>query len=188
MTQPPYGHGPDPDRPPPAQGGYGAPPQGGYPPPSAQSGHGAAPTPGYGTPAAPGGYATAPPGGYAVPPGGYPAPPGGYPGGTGSYGTPQGSRSKAGVIIAAVVGVLAVGGIILAVVLTNRLPDPAAVMLGEDPVLNELAQSCFDGEMSACDDLFLPSPAGSDYERYGNTCGGRVEEANVNGRYCGDIV
>src|SRR5688572_24947422 len=45
--------------------------------------------------------------------------------------------------------------------------------LGADPELDALAQSCFDGDMLACDELFLRAPVGSDYEAYGDTCGGR---------------
>lgn len=60
-----------------------------------------------------------------------------------------------------VVGALAIGGIILAVVLVNRLPDPGPVVIGDDAALNQLAQSCFDGDMGACDDLFLDSPVAS---------------------------
>ena len=38
--------------------------------------------------------------------------------------------------------------------------------------------------MAACDKLFVESPFGSAYEAYGNTCGGRVSEAEVDGRDC----
>ncbi len=72
--------------------------------------------------------------------------------------------------------------------LVNRLPDPGPVVIGDDAALNQLAQSCFDGDMGACDDLFLDSPVASAYEDYGNTCGGRIDEAEVDARYCVDIV
>jgi hypothetical protein len=39
--------------------------------------------------------------------------------------------------------------------------------------MDELAEGCFDGDMQACDDLFLRSPSGSAYEDYGDTCAGR---------------
>ena len=55
--------------------------------------------------------------------------------------------------------------------------------LGDDPDLDVLAQSCFDGDLVACDQLYLQSPVDSDYEAYGDTCGGRQEEES--GRYCG---
>jgi hypothetical protein len=47
--------------------------------------------------------------------------------------------------------------------------------LGDDSELDGLAEDCFDGEMDACDDLFLEADAGSEYERYGDTCAGRQE-------------
>lgn len=176
MGQPPYGQDADPYQLPQEAAGGGVP---------TTVGPGTPPRSGYGPPAQGGWYAS-PPAGYrgSTPPYGE-AP--GYPGGPPPYGTPQAPKSKTGLIIAAVVGVLAVGGIILAVLLVNRVPDPAPVVLGDDPVLNQLAQSCFEGDMGACDDLFLQSPAASDYEAYGNTCGGRVDEADVDQRYCVDI-
>lgn len=177
MSQPPYGQSADPyQHPQEAVGGMQP----------TQSGYGPAPQSGYGTPP-PTGYSP-PPVGYGASPTGYGAPPAaGYPGAGAPYGGPQPPKSKTGLIIAAVVGVLAIAGVILAVVLVNRVPDPAALIQGDDPVLNQLAQSCFDGDMSACDDLFLQSPSGSAYESYGNTCGGRVAEADVELRYCVDI-
>ena len=36
--------------------------------------------------------------------------------------------------------------------------------------------------MGACDDLYLDSDFGSDYEDYGATCGGRLLDHG--GRYC----
>ncbi len=45
--------------------------------------------------------------------------------------------------------------------------------LGEDPVLDAYAQDCFDGDMAACDSLFLESEVASTYEAYGETCAGR---------------
>lgn len=44
---------------------------------------------------------------------------------------------------------------------------------GLDAALDALWVSCTDGDMPACDQLFDDSAAGSDYERYGATCGGR---------------
>jgi hypothetical protein len=55
--------------------------------------------------------------------------------------------------------------------------------LGTDPELDALAQSCFDGDLVACDHLFLRSPIDSPYEGYGDTCAGR--QAAGTGRYCG---
>ena len=47
--------------------------------------------------------------------------------------------------------------------------------LGPDPVLDEYADACFDGDLQACDDLMYESPPLSEYEDYGVTCGGRVK-------------
>ena len=55
-------------------------------------------------------------------------------------------------------------------------PDPPDG-LGNDAALDTLAQSCFDGDFRACDDLYWESAIDSSYEVYGETCGGRVEEA-----------
>jgi hypothetical protein len=57
--------------------------------------------------------------------------------------------------------------------------------LGPDPVLNAYADSCFDGDMQACDDLYFESPPLSDYEQYAGTCGGRVKQFVVSA--CTDL-
>ncbi len=44
-----------------------------------------------------------------------------------------------------------------------------------DPALDALAQECFDGSGTACDDLFFQTEAGSPEKDYGNTCGGRFD-------------
>ena len=54
--------------------------------------------------------------------------------------------------------------------------------LGEDPIFDLLARSCFDGDMQACDDLFDQAPIGSDYRAYGDTCAGRQEAGTFD--YC----
>ena len=41
-----------------------------------------------------------------------------------------------------------------------------------DPELDALYQDCADGDMQACDDLYMESPAGSECEAFGDTCGG----------------
>ena len=56
--------------------------------------------------------------------------------------------------------------------------------LGDDPTLNVLAQSCFDGDMASCDQLFEDSAAGSPYQHYGDTCAGR-QPLNT-GAFCTD--
>jgi hypothetical protein len=100
------------------------------------------------------------------------------------------------VLIAIGVGVLAV--IIVLVVLlsgddkksdvttNDNLPTADSPEgLGDDPALDALAQNCFDGDMQACDDLYLQSDFDSDYEDYGNTCGGRFPD---NTDYCVNVV
>ena len=47
---------------------------------------------------------------------------------------------------------------------------------GDDPVLDELYDACRDGDLVACDDLYAQSPYGSEYERFGSTCGDTEEE------------
>lgn len=60
------------------------------------------------------------------------------------------------------------------------VPDPRSPDgLGDDPQLDGLAQDCFDGDFSACDQLFFESPVDSDYEAYGDSCGGRNEPAGL---------
>lgn len=47
--------------------------------------------------------------------------------------------------------------------------------LGDDPQLDEYAQACFDGSVEGCLSLYGASPVDSEYERYAESCGGRVE-------------
>lgn len=44
-----------------------------------------------------------------------------------------------------------------------------------DPELATLAQDCFDGSGTACDELFFDTEVGTPEEEYGNTCGGRFD-------------
>ena len=53
--------------------------------------------------------------------------------------------------------------------------DCAGAYYGTDPVLDILWGWCEDDAMWACDQLYLVSIAGSDYEWFGATCGDRVE-------------
>jgi hypothetical protein len=48
--------------------------------------------------------------------------------------------------------------------------------LGNDERFDRLADECFEGDPSSCDDLFRESDLGSDYEEYGSTCGGRTND------------
>jgi hypothetical protein len=60
-------------------------------------------------------------------------------------------------------------------------PDPAdpdtwssgADTYGDHPVLDALWEQCAAGDLQSCDDLWWMSPPGSDYERFGDTCGDR---------------
>ena len=45
---------------------------------------------------------------------------------------------------------------------------------GDDPVLDSLTDDCDGGDLGACDELYFDSPAGSEYEAFGDTCGARV--------------
>ncbi len=58
--------------------------------------------------------------------------------------------------------------------------------LGDDPVLDQYAQSCYDGDMQACDDLYDQSAQDSIYEVYGGTCAGRQPIGNSDSVYCTD--
>jgi hypothetical protein len=48
--------------------------------------------------------------------------------------------------------------------------------IGDDPVLDELAVDCSEGDMEACDDLYVQSPVDTNYEDFGNTCGDRFPD------------
>lgn len=52
----------------------------------------------------------------------------------------------------------------------------AGQALGDDPVLDLLVEQCRRGNNQACDELFLTSPLGSEYETYGRTCAGRAPD------------
>lgn len=43
---------------------------------------------------------------------------------------------------------------------------------GDDADLDALWDACAGGDLASCDDLWLTSPIGSDYESFGNICGG----------------
>lgn len=50
---------------------------------------------------------------------------------------------------------------------------------GDDPELDALWDKCEDGDGEACDDLYFNSPFGSEYEEFGDTCGGRRPAGTV---------
>lgn len=53
---------------------------------------------------------------------------------------------------------------------------------GDDPALDALYRSCGAGDGAACDRLFDEAPLGSEYERFGSTCGDRTKELR-----CADV-
>ena len=55
---------------------------------------------------------------------------------------------------------------------SRRPPCPRTVS-ATTRSLNQYAQSCYDGDMQACDDLYNESEVDSPYETYGGTCAGR---------------
>jgi hypothetical protein len=56
--------------------------------------------------------------------------------------------------------------------------------LGDDPVLDELAQGCYDGDMGACDDLYQAAEPDSLYGLYGGTCAGRQALSDADSIFC----
>ncbi len=169
-------------QPPAATPPYGAPQApGGYGAPEAPSAYGAPQAPGYGAPQAPGGYGAPPGGPYGAPPG---AP----------YGAPMGAPPKKSLtwlwVLLGIVGVLIIGGVLLFVFVINKAQDivddivPTSISgdanaYGDDPTLDALWDACEGGDMQACDDLFFDSPAGSEYEDFGDTCGNRQEGGSL---------
>jgi hypothetical protein len=67
----------------------------------------------------------------------------------------------------------------------EQFPPTEPGELGPDPVLNDYADSCFAGDLQACDDLYYEAPPLSDYEEYGVTCGGRIKAYMA--QYCTDL-
>jgi hypothetical protein len=63
--------------------------------------------------------------------------------------------------------------------------EPTLPPRGSDVILNQLAEKCQAGDMAACDQLYDDSDVGSEYEVYGNSCGGRLSDDNV--EYCVDV-
>ena len=73
--------------------------------------------------------------------------------------------------------------------LAEHYGRPATVTpdgLGDDPILDQYAASCYDGDMAACDTLYDQSEVGSTYEAYGGTCAGRQPNRNSDVVYCTD--
>jgi hypothetical protein len=92
-----------------------------------------------------------------------------------------------GVLLVAALG----GGVFLLFATGDggQVPAPPATLeatgLGDDPRMDQLAQACHDGDMAACDDLFVQSELYSGYETYGDTCGGRRSAGEWS--FCTDV-
>jgi hypothetical protein len=113
--------------------------------------------------------------------------------GPGTPGAPPAKKSNTTMIALIVAGVLVLAGIGAALWLGLRgggdgvppaTQEPTG--LGSDPVMDEYAQNCYDGDMGACDDLFRESPIDSAYESYGGTCAGRQPVSVSEQIYCVD--
>ena len=64
----------------------------------------------------------------------------------------------------------------------DDIPFTGPVTYGDDPELDELWDLCDAGDGVACDELWSRAPIGSEYERFGVTCGEREEILN-----CSDL-
>lgn len=82
-----------------------------------------------------------------------------------SRGMGQGFGFGVGCVVA-VIGIFAVGSLLLILVF--------AIGFGGGPSLGSLHDDCANGDMPACDRLFLESPILSAEERFGASCGDRV--------------
>lgn len=58
--------------------------------------------------------------------------------------------------------------------------DIGAFTYGDDPDLDALWDACGSGDMAACDELYFSSDSGTDYQQFGDTCGG----ASSGGELC----
>lgn len=76
------------------------------------------------------------------------------------------------------------GGDVSDVVVTARQPVPGDIAAE----FAALAQACFDGDMSACDELFNTTPVDSTDEAYGDTCGGRIADGRGFELECIDVI
>ncbi|WP_043500431.1 hypothetical protein [Georgenia sp. SUBG003] len=157
--------------------------------------------------------AHAQPGAYGQQPGAYGQQPGGYgpgygqahghehghPGTQPAYGyqSPQagpwttaqpaksGSAVKWIIAGAAVVVVAVVAVIIGLTAAMGPIASDGADAYGDDPALDALWDSCEQGDAQACDDLFMDSPVGSEYEDFGASCGERFPGTE---QYCTELM
>lgn len=111
-----------------------------------------------------------------------PAPRGTYPPPYGPQPAPWGPPPRRGLSGAAialiVVGALLVLGVVVAGLLAGVRgvaggPALGPDSYGDDAYLDQLWDRCEAGDGAACDELYWESPAGSEYEEFGDTCGRR---------------
>lgn len=57
--------------------------------------------------------------------------------------------------------------------------------LGSERPLDDLADGCFEGDLTQCDLLYGLSEDGSDYQLYGDTCAGRQDSGT--GEFCTEV-
>lgn len=82
-------------------------------------------------------------------------------------------RRRTGLVVAVVAGaVVALAALALVLAAIVGLVGGGRAY-GDDAQLDRLWDSCAAGDALACDDLYLESPVGSEYEAYGDTCGER---------------
>ena len=62
---------------------------------------------------------------------------------------------------------------VIALVVTGLVSSPDNY--GDDARLDRMWDACAAGDMAACDSLYEESPAFSEYEEFGRTCGDRVD-------------
>lgn len=81
-------------------------------------------------------------------------------------------------------GVLAIIGVAaVAFLLVNGADDVSRIASGSAERLEVLYENCDQGDMQACDDLYLESPFDSAEEAFGDSCGNRNDPAG----WCVDI-
>ena len=93
---------------------------------------------------------------------------------------PRKGRRLTVVLVLAAVVLLAAGGVALWLLFgrgddSSSLPRATVTAedLGFDPLLDAYALDCYEGDMRACDELFVGAESGSLYQVYGDTCAGR---------------
>lgn len=98
--------------------------------------------------------------------------------------------ASGGIIAAIVVGIVLIVAAVTMVILYatgvvggSKVEYPPTYV-SEDQ-LDRLYQECSDGNMASCDDLYLQAPYGSEKERYGDTCGGRLDKPQG---YCQELT